>query len=600
LSQHTDVALPQIVFTRTDYTALRMHCERIPLQRIADLCYSEDSPQVEQGLERFLVGMRNALIERAIEHNPAFAEILKGARQGGAITAKALRILIEAADMPASAPQRMQRVSQWFRPKTARSLREEGVVTLGDLVELIERRGAGWWRSIPRIGAGRAQAILAWLGQFPEQLGEIRLEGSHPPAAATFDLLPVLDPRVRRVAPLGTFQLPPWLSGADGANRAPMFCFIGARNDLEAVQAYLLRYEGQVHTQRAYGKELERFVLWCALVAGKPLSSLLVDDCEAYKSFLRAPFPEFRGARAPRSSKRWRPFAEEPMTAASQRQAILVLRAAFDWLVKVRYLGGNPWVAIKDPVVVRHADEMQIDRALTEDAWTTVVDVLRLRGDVLDNHQDRAALAAVLLMGDSGLRRTEAASATRDNVRPGKHAAGVWMLKVIGKRSKERRVPVSPRTIAALRAYWRDRGLDFDGEGATNHLLGPVVVPNTPAAIARHAEGSSNGYRANSLYDLVAVALRRVRDHASALTPEDAPLLSPDDLAQLAETSPHAFRHTFGTLSVEKGMPLDVTQEILGHASASTTKIYVRAKEKRIAEAAAKYYGAEGVPSGAE
>lgn len=49
---------------------------------------------------------------------------------------------------------------------------------------------------------------------------------------------------------------------------------------------------------------------------------------------------------------------------------------------------------------------------------------------------------------------------------------------------------------------------------------------------------------------------------------------------QLAATSPHAFRHTFGTLAVENDMPIVVAQEILGHASPSTTSIYVKAKEK--------------------
>ena len=86
MSQHTEIALPDLAYDRSDYTALRAYCCKIPIERIADLYYSEDSPQVEQGLERFLIRMRNDMIERAIEHNPAFADILKGARQGGAIT----------------------------------------------------------------------------------------------------------------------------------------------------------------------------------------------------------------------------------------------------------------------------------------------------------------------------------------------------------------------------------------------------------------------------------------------------------------------------------------------------------------------------------
>jgi integrase len=588
MSQHTDVALPDLAFNRTDYTALRAYCLKIPLQRIADLYYTDDSPQLEHGLERWLIDMRNALIERAIEHNPAFAEILKGARQGGNITTKALDILIKAADMPRPAPGRQQPVSQWFRPKTTKSLREDNIETLGDLVDMINRRGPGWWRSVPRVGTGRAGAIVRWLRQWPEQLGDVGEDPSHDAPAETFDLLPILDPSKRReMAPLGTFQLPPWLSGVDGLNRAPAFCFIFARNDLEAINSYLGRYRGQIHTERAYRRELERFILWCAFVACKPMSSLLVDDCEAYKHFLRAPYPAFCGDRTAKNSKRWRPFATKPMSADSQQHAVRILRATFDWLVKVRYLAGNPWAAVKDPVVVQEADAMQIDRALTQNAWDAVVNALEVRCQESNNVQDRVALAAILLMGDSGLRRSEAAGAQRSKLKPTRYASGVWMLSALGKRSKVRKVPVSSRTIGALRAHWIDRGLDFDAQIEDRPLLAPVIIPGTDASKARHNGSADVGYQPNSLYDLVDGALKRVRPDVEAL-------LTPDEIAQLDETSPHAFRHTFGTLAVEQNMPLVVAQDILGHASASTTAIYVKAKEKRIAEAAEEYYSHKG------
>lgn len=595
MSQHTNIALPVLTYNRSDYTALRAYCLKIPLQRIADLYYCEDSPQLEHGLERFLVKMRDALVERAVEHNPAFADILRGARQGGAITTRALDILVKAADLPKPTPARIQPVAQWLRPKTVHTLKEEGVVNLGDLVDLVNRRGSGWWRSIPRIGAGRAAALVRWLQQWPEQLGDVGVELPHATPADNPDLLPVLDPRRdNAMSPLGTFQLPSWLSGVDGVNRAPAFCFISARNDLEAIHSYLSRYKGQAHTERAYRKELERFILWCALVAGKPMSSLLVDDCESYKHFLRAPLPAFCGTRTVKTNQRWRPFAETTMSASSQKQAILVLRAMFDWLVKVRYLAGNPWTAVKDPIVVVAAEAMQIDRALTRDAWRTVIEMLNQLSDVDDHVQDRIAVATILLLGDSGLRRSEAAAARRDKLSPSRHANGVWMLSVLGKRSKVRRVPVSPRTIEALRAHWRDRHLDFDAPPADVPLLGPVIVPGTQRAQARHAAGNVHGYHHNSLYHLVASALRRVRDAAACSLTSDVPLFTPEDIAQLVRTSPHAFRHTFGTLAVEHDMPIVVAQEILGHASASTTAIYVKAKEKRIAEEAKKYFQQQG------
>lgn len=58
MSQHTSVALPEQTYNRTDYTALRAYVLKIPVQRIADLYYSEDSPQLKQGLERWLLDMR--------------------------------------------------------------------------------------------------------------------------------------------------------------------------------------------------------------------------------------------------------------------------------------------------------------------------------------------------------------------------------------------------------------------------------------------------------------------------------------------------------------------------------------------------------------
>jgi integrase len=68
--------------------------------------------------------------------------------------------------------------------------------------------------------------------------------------------------------------------------------------------------------------------------------------------------------------------------------------------------------------------------------------------------QWRTVRAAILLIGDSGLRRDEAAKARRENLRPTSHTAGgasVWALTVVGKRRRQRTVPVSAVTISALR-----------------------------------------------------------------------------------------------------------------------------------------------------
>ena len=196
-------------------------------------------------------------------------------------------------------------------------------------------------------------------------------------------------------------------------------------------------------------------------------------------------------------------------------------------------------------------------------------------------------------MGDSGLRRAEAASARRGKLKKSRHGSTVWMLEVLGKGSKRRKVPVSARTIAALRSHWFDRDVDFDTQVEELPLLSPIIVPGTERAAAKHVDLGTKGYNPNSFYDLISSALRRVVKHSSSLAPQDVAVLTPEHLVQLAATSPHAFRHTFGTLAVEKDMPIVVAQDILGHASATTTAIYVKAREKRVVEAAELYYAQE-------
>jgi len=233
--------------------------------------------------------------------------------------------------------------------------------------------------------------------------------------------------------------------------------------------------------------------------------------------------------------------------------------------------------------------------------------------------QWRIARAAILLMGNSGVRRDEAANARRENLSvavatatgsPTKSPTDsstssaaeqrpVWALGVIGKRRKQRTVPVNVATVAALRAHWADRELDFDAAWAEGPLIAPVVINGTDASLAKHrdASGGEGGpshrphapYAADALARLVRESVRRI---AEGLLREGA--LSHDAHVKLLATSAHAFRHTFGTQTVARGMPIDVAQRILGHASLQTTSIYVRAERQRMLEEAAKYYLEDG------
>jgi len=281
---------------------------------------------------------------------------------------------------------------------------------------------------------------------------------------------------------------------------------------------------------RAYKRELKRLVLWLVIVRDVALSSMTVEDCEAYKDFLKAPSESFVGPKRPRSSGRWRPFASDSLSPDSQAYAVRAIRAAFAWLTTVRYLAGNPWSAVTDPATLTREVEVQVDRALPTDLWTRVRAELdaRCNGEALcgltptveEARQWRIARGAILLMGNSGVRRDEAANARRENLNVAVVTAtgssadssansateqrSVWALGVIGKRRKQRTVPVSAATVAALRAHWADRGLDFDAARAEGPLIAPVVINGTDASQAKHG-GASDGkgresYQPHALY----------------------------------------------------------------------------------------------------
>ena len=576
MAQHSEIEFPPLPYDRGDYTALRAYCLKLPFS-VIERYYHEDSPQRQQGLERYLIKMREDLIERACIANPAIAEVLRKARTSPSITDKALEILIQAAQAKPAPPYPHQPIAQWFRARTAQCFITEGIKTIEDLKQWITARGHSWWRGIPRIGKGRAQAIVRWLQRHAATLGEISQSCLLPPPPAASVVL--LDPTLPdKLAPLTELILPHALSGHNGINRCQQFALIQAKNDHEALQAYLSRY--QKHTYRAYQKELERLLLWAVMVKQKPLSSLMADDCEDYKQFLAHPSAHFIGHYGSRKrTPAWKPFMR-PLSNQSQRQAVQIIRTAFEWLVDVRYLMSNPWKAVRDPEVAQAISPLQIERALPELLRQKWIAILAQYCTAPENKQARIALAAILLMGDSGLRRAEVSQLSRAQLQPSPFGIDAWELKVLGKRNKWREVPVSTRTIQALEAHWQDRDKNLLDEGhATTPLLCPLVIPKTLSSTKRHYV--ENHYTADSLYRLIKKTI------SSLVTDE---VFCENERRTLLKVGAHAFRHTFGTQAVAKAVPIDVVQKVLGHASVATTSLYVKAEKQRMMEEVGKYF----------
>ena len=451
-------------------------------------------------MERFLRTMLDDLVQLALRKgSSALATHLKASiKQHGSakLTAVTLRTVEQASALAAAAPAADHHVGLWLRPLMTKRLTAERITTLGE-VAYCNSHGGSWWRSVPRIGARRASVLVAWLRRHEQALG-MRVDndvdaGPLVPAVGLGNVAVVggsIDAPL--LAPFERLTIPTALSGEHGTNRAREFAFIRADHDLAAVHAYLNRSRDRPPKLRAYTRELERLVLWLVIVRGVALSSMTVDDCEAYKGFMKAPSASFVGPKRPRASRRWRPFTPEGLSPDSQAYAFRAIRAAFAWRTTVRYLAGNQWSAVTDPATLTREVEVQVERALSTDLWTRVRAELdaQCNGEELggltpteeEARQWRIARAAILLMGNSGVRRDEAANARRENLSmavvtsggpaeasvkgltrsspkaaasdaaPTQTGVTVWALTIVGKRRKQRTVPVSAAAVAALRA----------------------------------------------------------------------------------------------------------------------------------------------------
>jgi integrase/recombinase XerC len=154
--------------------------------------------------------------------------------------------------------------------------------------------------------------------------------------------------------------------------------------------------------------------------------------------------------------------------------------------------------------------------------------------------RDAAVLA--LLYG-SGLRISEALGLKRKDVpEPGQGD----VIVVIGKGNKTRMVPVLPQVLALVAAYV---------------AIHPAALP-ADGPLFRGARGGPLSPR------IVQLAMERLR----------GALGLPDS------ATPHALRHSFATHLLAGGGDLRAIQELLGHASLSTTQIYTAVDAERLIE----------------
>jgi integrase/recombinase XerC len=145
-------------------------------------------------------------------------------------------------------------------------------------------------------------------------------------------------------------------------------------------------------------------------------------------------------------------------------------------------------------------------------------------------------LAIWELLYGSGLRVSEAAALNRTDV----DTEGGW-VRVTGKGSKERDVPLSRTSSASLKRYLSVRPELRDGDGNQDHT-----------ALFLNSRGGR----------LTARSIRRLLRKAQ------------DDAGIDQRVSPHGLRHSFATHLLDGGADLRSIQTMLGHSNLSTTQRY--------------------------
>ena len=224
-------------------------------------------------------------------------------------------------------------------------------------------------------------------------------------------------------------------------------------------------------------------------------------------------------------------------TSKLARRSISRKKAAlaryFGWLSRNRKVKVDPTVGVKTP-----SDKGRLPKVLTAE---------QLRA-LLEHHPQEHPRwrhlrddAVVEMLYGSGLRVSELCSLDVDSI-----DARRGIVRVMGKGSKERQVPVSKPAVDAVRDWVK--------------LRHEVSVDDELALFLNH-----RGKR------ITARDVRRLIDDRA-----------------VSPTHPHALRHTFATHLLDNGADLRAVQELLGHADVATTQRYTHVSKERLKTA----YGA--------
>jgi len=223
---------------------------------------------------------------------------------------------------------------------------------------------------------------------------------------------------------------------------------------------------------------------------------------------------------------------------SSIARKISTLRSFFRYLTKEQVIASNPARSVSTPKV-----EKTLPTTLTVDEAFRLMESPRSIPEKSSqmSKENRSRDRAILeLLYSSGLRVSELVGLNLDQLN-----SDLGIVRVMGKGRRERIVPVGIKALEALKVYLEERGASR-GED-------PIFVNSFGERLTTRSVGR---------------LIKKYTRHSGIFR----------------KVSPHSLRHTFATHLLDAGADIREIQEMLGHASLSTTQKYTHVSMGRLME----------------
>lgn len=365
---------------------------------------------------------------------------------------------------------------------------------------------------------------------------------------------------------------------------------VDVTEDWRVSAQYLTEYAASSGTFNRFRGEIQRFLLYLWNISERSLAECTSDDINGYVRFLKDPDPDWigenpihgfgtEGSGLRVAKQAWRPFLSKGKYAVRQSTldaAIRALHVYFRTLVTRKYIDRSPMITARRAEQKASREHFEDENGeetaprLTDWQWAYLKESLLLAAEEDDCYERH--LFVVVTMKTLYLRVSELApqsneltgetyfptmGAFRQKVVTGHR---YWHIKILGKGSKERYIPLPSGYLHYLKRFRRWRALPPLPEKGEQ-------VPMIPRKSGKAQVGKRTLETLVKEAYLVSAARMKKEGHE-----EDAM-----EMEQISDHT-HYLRHTGASMDIEAGRPIRHVSEDLGHESvAFTESIYISA-----------------------